>query len=216
MSYLLNKLKEDNPLLEAIVIFSNGAGSQFKQKYLFSNLYAWEQEYSLSIKWKFFDGIGGTIKLAVWWHVKSETVHIVSAEHYAVVAAESCPNIHLHFISKTDIQEIESFLEAKWENVRAVPRTRQMHCFTASTRDKVMVADTSDSTQLTTIFIRRANDSDIEENESDSEEKGEHSESEKEEEERGKDSESKKEEEESQVIATTTEIWSVGDWVIVM
>ena len=97
MSYLLKKLKEDNPSLKVLDIFSDGAGSQFKQKYLFSNLYAWEQDYSLSIKWNFFatshgkgvvDGIGGTIKRAVWRRVKSESVHITSAEQYAVVAAE--------------------------------------------------------------------------------------------------------------------------------
>ena len=41
-SYLLKKLKEDNPSLKVLDIFSDGAGSQFKQKYLFSNLYAWE------------------------------------------------------------------------------------------------------------------------------------------------------------------------------
>ncbi len=135
MSYLLKKLKEDNPCLEVLNIFSDGAGSQFKQKYLFSNLHAWEQDYSMSIRWNFFatshgkgevDGIGGTVKRAVWRRVKSDRVHIISAEQYAVVAAESCLNINLHFISKTDIQEVESFLEARWKDVIAVPRTRQM------------------------------------------------------------------------------------------
>ena len=211
MSYLLKKLKEDNPSLKVLDIFSDGAGSQFKQKYLFSNLYAWEQDYSLSIKWNFFatshgkgvvDGIGGTIKRAVWRRVKSESVHITSAEQYAVVAAECCPNIHVHFISKSDIQEVQPFLEARWKNVVAVPRTRQMHCFTASGSDKLMVADTSDSTQFTTVRIRKVNDRENEEDESDSEEKEE-------------DSESEEEEEGSQTSVTTPEILSVGNWVIV-
>ena len=80
--------------------------------------------------------------------MKSESVHITSAEQYAVVAAECCPNIHVHFISKSDIQEVQPFLEARWKNVVAVPRTRQMHCFTASGSDKLMVADTSNSPQF--------------------------------------------------------------------
>ncbi len=65
-----------------------------------------------------------------------------------------------------------------------------------------MVADTSDSTQFTTVRIRKVNDSDIEEEESDSEGKEE-------------DSESETKEEESQAIVTTTEVLSVGNWVIV-
>jgi len=48
MNYLLKKLREDDPLLKVLDIFSDGAGSQFKQRYLFSNLYALEQDYSLS------------------------------------------------------------------------------------------------------------------------------------------------------------------------
>lgn len=186
MNYLLKQLREDTPSLNVLNIFSDGAGSQFKQKYLFSNLYSWEQDYSLSIKWNFFatshgkgvvDGIGGTVKRAVWRHVKSGQVHVTSAEQYAVVAAERSPNIHVHFISKADIQELEPFLDARWKNVVAVPRTRQMHCFIANGSDKVMVADTSDSTKFTTVPIRKVDDSDSNEesedesdNESDNEE----------------------------------------------
>ena len=52
-------------------IFSDGPSSKFKQKYLFSNLYLWEEEHDLKINWNFFatshgkgivDGVGGTVK----------------------------------------------------------------------------------------------------------------------------------------------------------
>ncbi len=76
--------------MEVLNIFSDGAGSQFKQKYLFSNLYVWEQDYSMSIRWNFLPHL----MARVWRRVKSDRVHIISAEQYAVVAAESCPNIN--------------------------------------------------------------------------------------------------------------------------
>ena len=98
----------------------------------------------------------------MWRHVRSGKVHITSAEQYAVVAAERCPNIHLHFISKTDIQELEPFLDARWKNVVAVPRTRQMHCFITDGRDSLMVADTSDSTKFTMVRIRKDDSNSIE------------------------------------------------------
>ena len=197
MNHLLKKLREDNPLLKVLDIFSDGAGSQFKQRYLFSNLYAWEQDYSLSIKWNFFatshgkdvvDGIGGTVKRAVWRRVKSEKVHITSAEQYAVVATECSPNIHVHFISKTDIQAVQPFLEARWKDVVAVPRTRQMHCFIANGSNKMMVADTSDSTQFTTVCIRKISGSDNEEDSDSEEEEG---------------------------SETIPEDFSIGNWVVV-
>ena len=65
----------------------------------------------------------------------------------------------MHFISKTEIQELEPFLDARWKNVMAVPGTRQMHCFIASGTDTVKVATTSDSTTFTTVRIRKSNDS---------------------------------------------------------
>ena len=68
-------LKLKCPHIKILDVFSDGAGSQFKQKYLFSNLYSWEKEHELSIHWNFFatshgrgvvDGIARTVKRAVW------------------------------------------------------------------------------------------------------------------------------------------------------
>ena len=75
MSVLFRKLLEKYPSIEAINVFSDGAESQFKQQYLFSNLYGWEKEFSVCLTWNFFatshgkgavDGIGGTVKQNVW------------------------------------------------------------------------------------------------------------------------------------------------------
>ena len=75
ISVLFRKLLEKQPSIEAINVFSNGAASQFKQRYLFSNLHGWEKEFSVCLTWNFFanshgkeavDGIGGTVKRTVW------------------------------------------------------------------------------------------------------------------------------------------------------
>ena len=69
-SYLLDKY----PMIETIHVFSDGASSQFKQRFLFSNLSRWEANFGVDIRWHFFatshgkgavDGLGGTIKRAV-------------------------------------------------------------------------------------------------------------------------------------------------------
>ena len=43
MSFLYNHLTNKYPTIETINTFSDGAASQFKQRYLFSNLHTWEQ-----------------------------------------------------------------------------------------------------------------------------------------------------------------------------
>ena len=57
-------------------IFSDGATSQFKQRYLFSNLPSWEIEHDIIISLGTFvegvvDGIGGTVQRTVWRHIKN-------------------------------------------------------------------------------------------------------------------------------------------------
>ena len=37
-----------------LIFFSDGATSQFKQRYLFSNLHSWEMEHDIELSWNFF------------------------------------------------------------------------------------------------------------------------------------------------------------------
>ena len=78
MYYIFKQLTESFPKIKIMNIFSDCAGSQFKQRFLFSNLYYWKKQH-LSIVWIFFvtshgkgvvDGLGGTVKRAVWWHIQ--------------------------------------------------------------------------------------------------------------------------------------------------
>ena len=152
MQHVLHSLKVKVPTISSIDVFSDGPTSQFKQRFLFSNLYYWEQAHEISIKWNFFatshgkgvvDGIGGTVKRTVWRNVRCEKNHILNAKEYAELAKQLCPNIQIDFISKNLIDEQSGFLNAKWEGVLAVPGTHKVHCIQASGSDKVKVADIS-------------------------------------------------------------------------
>ena len=59
-----------------------------------------------------------------------------------------CPNIHIEFIPKEDIAQQTTFLDAKWENIRALPRTHHIHCVRTHGSDKVKVSDTTDDTDV--------------------------------------------------------------------
>ena len=64
---------------------------------------------------------GGTVKRAVWRHVRSGQVHITTAEEYTKIGEQRDPKIHLQCIAKGDIDQIKPQLGAKWEGVLAVP-----------------------------------------------------------------------------------------------
>ncbi|CAF2040481.1 unnamed protein product [Rotaria magnacalcarata] len=72
---VINKMKEELPSLEEILLFSDGTASQFKQRYLFHNLTRISNNFKLCLSWHFFatshakgvvDAIGGTVKRLVW------------------------------------------------------------------------------------------------------------------------------------------------------
>ena len=76
-------------------IFSDGAASQFKQRYLFSNLHKWETKFGVVLKWHFFatshgkgvvDGLGGTAKRVVWDRIRAGTV-VTNAEECCTVSS---------------------------------------------------------------------------------------------------------------------------------
>ena len=54
MELILTKLKSLEPLLEELVIFSDGAASQFKQRYLLKNMTHIADQFDLQISWNFF------------------------------------------------------------------------------------------------------------------------------------------------------------------
>ena len=68
-------IKEKYPLVILINTLSNGAPTQFKQHFLFSDLHPRENEFNINLIWHYIttshskgavDGIGGTVKRSVW------------------------------------------------------------------------------------------------------------------------------------------------------
>lgn len=152
MQCIFRSLRAKFPSIEVVNIFSDGPTSQFKQRFLFSNLHHWEQDHDISIRWNFFatshgkgvvDGIGGTVKRTVWRYIRSEKCHVTTPQDYAALAKQLCSNVQIEFIAKSEIDQQSAFLDVKWEGVMAVPLTHRVHCIEAVGSDEVKVADTS-------------------------------------------------------------------------
>ena len=130
MMSILHYLKEKYENIQEIDVFSDGASSQFKQRFLFSNLYNWETKFKIKMRWHFFatshgkgvvDGLGGTVKRTVWRFVRSGRGQAASAEEFYKVAADRNPLIHIEFLSSEQIKSKREELEKYWNQINAVP-----------------------------------------------------------------------------------------------
>ena len=115
-----------------IVMFSDGAASQFKQRFLLCSLTLMDRP----IIWNFFatshgkgpvDGIGGTAKRVVAKEVMSGKAEVQTSQQFANVAQSKCPNMTIVHVDKTDIVESIAELDKVLEGIRAIPNTKRMH-----------------------------------------------------------------------------------------
>ena len=164
VTYILKFLTNKYPAVKNVNILSDGASSQFKQRYLFSNLWIWQQMYSIDICWNFFatshgkgivDGFGGTVKCAVWRHVHNGCSHVTSAKTFCDIVAARNPNVHVKFIASTEIFANKEMLDNHWSDTKPVPKTHQIHFVRPCGDYHLFVANTShQSEQLAKVVIK--------------------------------------------------------------
>ena len=136
MSSLLEDITTRHLNIEVIDVFSDGTSTQFKQKYLFSNLAKWESTFGIKVNWHFFatshgkgiiDGIGGTVKRSVWQAVRSGNAEASSPYQFYEVAVLRNKNVRFHYISADKVKEESERMQPYWDSVLGVTGTRQVH-----------------------------------------------------------------------------------------
>ena len=162
METLFADLKTKYPNIRKISVFSDGASSQFKQRFQFSNLHLWEAEFGVKLTWHFsatshgkgvVDGIGGTVKRAVWRCVRSGNGQATSPVAFYDLAKLRNAGVDVKYVSQETIQQKKEMLEAHWSNTIPVANTHQLH-FVKSRGDKyLLVGQTSDSRELSEVRI---------------------------------------------------------------
>ncbi|ELU17965.1 hypothetical protein CAPTEDRAFT_215629, partial [Capitella teleta] len=165
MEEIFTHLKSKHSSVKKICVFSDGAASQFKQRFLFSNLHLWEQQHSIKLEWNFFatshgkgavDGIGGTVKRSVWRYVKAGQASVQNAKEYAAIASQRNPGITIKFVSEDAIMKKSEELTKHWEGVFHVPGTHNLHSVRPAGPNQISVAETS-SGPFIDAQIREAN-----------------------------------------------------------
>ncbi|XP_065058999.1 uncharacterized protein LOC135686653 [Rhopilema esculentum] len=138
--------------IETIDIFSDGTSTQFKQRYLFSNLSKWESTFGIKVNWHFFatshgkgviDGIGGTVKRSVWRAVRSGNARASKPYDFYQLAVERNPNVKFHFVSAETVQLRAKEIQPYWDQVLRIIGTRSVHTVSCRGDSTVLVAEVS-------------------------------------------------------------------------
>lgn len=136
--YMSVLLKEATETFKAknVKVFSDGAASQFKSKYLFANLYHLQQTFDVSLEWSYFatshgkgavDGVGGCVKRSVWSRVKAGKVEARNAVEFFNAAASSNNTVNVIFVSKDDIAVECQRLNNIWVGLPTLPGAHGVH-----------------------------------------------------------------------------------------
>ncbi|CAF4797217.1 unnamed protein product [Rotaria sp. Silwood1] len=130
------ELKQYFPNLEEITFFSDGAASQFKQRYLFQNLTRMMMEHYLKLSWNFFatshgkgvvDAIGGIIKRMVWQEIMARKQLCRTATDFVRIANKKTSTIIVHEISQTEIDASKQKLQPLFATTKSVKNTQKLH-----------------------------------------------------------------------------------------
>lgn len=135
MNRLFGFIKSANPSVSEIVMFSDGSAAQFKNRFLFSNLFWFKKEFELdNFEWNFFatshgkgpvDGLGGALKRSVRRGVLSRKFSVADAQTFANACKGSTAKIIV--VSPAEIEGQKAFLDQRWILVGGLKGTQQVH-----------------------------------------------------------------------------------------
>lgn len=140
LNTIINHVKIRIPSMKRLLIFSDGAGSQFKNKYTLSNLVFAKEDYNTQISWSFsatahgkgaVDGIGATLKKCLWSAIKSRKVVMNDVRDCHSYAEKNITGIKTFVITKEEIESLQIKLEHRWSKLRPIPNVKKNHYFEA-------------------------------------------------------------------------------------
>lgn len=136
MKHILQDLISKGHVQEGsdIHIFSDGAASQFKQRFNIAAIELLNKDFNVSITWIYFasyhgkgavDGVGGTLKqLAAIENKKNGSIQNASSFRDILQPKTS---INIKFVSREVISETKKETEATFNSTKTIRGTRKIH-----------------------------------------------------------------------------------------
>lgn len=120
--------------------FSDGAASQYKNKYNFLNLMNHKKDFGIDAEWHFFatshgkgacDGIGDTVKRHAY-HTslqKDTNLLLTSPKQLFDWAKQFFKKIHFHLCTNEEHEKNRKFLQSRFSNAKTIKQTRSFHSY---------------------------------------------------------------------------------------
>ena len=126
--------------ISKIFYFSDGAVSQYKNKYKLLNLINHKNDFGINAEWHFFatshgkgacDGIGGTVKRHAYFTSlqKDTDLLLTSPERLFQWAKQFFKKIHFHLCTSEEHEKHREFLTSRFLNAKTIKQTRSFHCY---------------------------------------------------------------------------------------
>lgn len=136
--HILKHLQTIKCGIRKVHYWSDGAASQFKNRFMFANLACHEDDLKMEADWSFFetahgkgavDGIGGAVKNRVWRAVLQGKEVVNNAKSFFEVALKISPDsaIKIIFVSKDFVEVEMQKLKERHSICKSVPDTRSLH-----------------------------------------------------------------------------------------
>lgn len=135
IQFLKDKFGERN--VKKIIYFSDGAGSQYKNRFNFLNLLFHETDFHVPAEWHFFatahgkgacDGIGGCVKRNAY-RASLQDKSIVTTQELFEWAKSYFKKIEFNFCSLDEYKRHEEYLKERFSTAKTINGTRAFHSF---------------------------------------------------------------------------------------
>ena len=138
IEYLKKKFGDQN--IKRIFYFSDGAGSQYKNKSNSINLFKHREDFGIIAQWNLFttshgkgpcDGIERAVKRQAYWASlkKVDENHITNPRSLFKWARNHFSKINFNFCSQNEHEMHRKSLKARFEQATTIKTTRQYHCY---------------------------------------------------------------------------------------
>lgn len=151
--------------IEKTIFFSDGAGGQYKNRKNLFNISEYKEKYGIDVEWHCFatshgkspcDGIGGTFKRnARRESLRRTDNHILNSQDLFTWASNNDSSMVFIHCTEQDHEKTEDELIGKYNKVKRIDGTRQLHSFIPIAEGKLSVKKYSVSTNSQTVKITR-------------------------------------------------------------
>lgn len=161
---LFKYLREKFGTIDKIFFYSDGAGSQYKNKKNFYQLCQYKKNENFDVEWHFFatshgkgpcDGIGGAFKRNATRASlqRPYTNQITTAKDLYEWAIASESTIEFRFCTEVDYNRVERHLKSKFNKVLTISGTQKYHSFIPIDEKHIKAVRFSDSEEFETFLL---------------------------------------------------------------